>query len=82
MSMANLTLSIPDDLYKEMKKHPEIRWSEVARQSLRMKLQDLRRLDELLGKSRLTGEDVSAVGKSVKDAVWRRHGKRPPAGSR
>jgi hypothetical protein len=80
--MANLTLSIPDDLYEEMKKHPEIRWSEVARQSLRMKLQDLRRLDELLGKSRLTGGDVQAVGEKVKEAVWRRHGKRPAAGSR
>lgn len=33
--MANLTLSIPDDLYEELKKHPAIRWSEVARQSPR-----------------------------------------------
>ena len=82
MAMANLTLSIPDDLYGEMKKHPEIRWSEVARQSLRTKLQDLRRLDELLAKSCLTQGGVSVVGRSVKEAVWRRHGKRPPAGSR
>ena len=31
--MANLTLSVPDALYEEMKRHPEIRWSEVARQA-------------------------------------------------
>jgi len=73
--MANLTLSIPDDLYEEMKRHPEIRWSEVARQSLRTKLHDLRRLDELLGKSRLAQEDESAAATKVKDTVWRRQKK-------
>ncbi len=34
LSMAHITLSIPDAIYKEMKKHPEIKWSEVARQSI------------------------------------------------
>jgi len=32
--MAHITLSIPDVVYKEMKQHPEIKWSEVARQSI------------------------------------------------
>lgn len=32
--MAHITLSIPDKVYKEMKNHPEIKWSEVARQSI------------------------------------------------
>ncbi len=32
--MANMTLSIPDPLYEEMKKHKEIKWSEVARKSI------------------------------------------------
>lgn len=32
--MAHITLSIPEQVYKEMKKHPEIKWSEVARQSI------------------------------------------------
>lgn len=71
--MANLTLSIPDPLYKEMKKHPEIRWSEVARQALARKLEDLRRLDDLLGDSRLRDEDVDAIAKKVKERVWKRH---------
>ncbi len=80
--MTNLTLSIPDDLYEEMKKHPEIRWSEVARQAVRRKLEDLRRLDELLAPSRLTEDDVAELGRQVKKAVWKRHRKKRAAGPR
>ena len=32
--MAHITLSIPDEVHSEMKRHPEIKWSEVARQSI------------------------------------------------
>ena len=32
--MAHITLSIPDEVYETMKKHPEIKWSEVARKSI------------------------------------------------
>ena len=71
--MPNLTLSIPDALYEEMKKHPEIRWSEVARQSLARKLDDLRRLDILLAKSRLHDKDVEELSRKVKSGVWKRH---------
>ena len=80
--MTNLTLSVPDDLYEEMKKHPEIRWSEVARQALVKKLDDLRRLDALLSGSKLTDEDVENVAKSVKEGVWKKHRKRRATGSR
>lgn len=80
--MTNLTLSVPDELYEEMKKHPEIRWSEVARQALAKKLDDLRRLDALLSGSKLTDEDVNDIAKSVKQGVWKRHRKRRETGSR
>lgn len=32
--MPNVTLSVPPELAKKMKKHPEVRWSEVARQAI------------------------------------------------
>ena len=32
--MPNITLSVPPDLYRRMKKHPEIKWSEVARKAI------------------------------------------------
>lgn len=36
--MAHITLSIPDDLYQEIKKHPQIKWSEAARQGIKQQL--------------------------------------------
>jgi len=80
--MANLTLSIPDDLYEEMKRHPEIRWSEVARQAVKKKLDDLRRLDALLRGSRLTERDVEELGREIKERVWKRHRKATSPSSR
>ena len=71
--MSNLTLSVPDSLYEEMKKHPEIRWSEVARQALAKKVEDLRRLDALLADSALRERDVEDAGRKVKEKVWRKH---------
>ncbi len=48
--MAHITLSIPDEVYEKMKKHPEIKWSEVSRQSIIEKM-------TLLGKT-LKAEDL------------------------
>lgn len=41
--MANITLSIPDDIRERMRKYPEIKWSEVVRRAI------LEYLDELMG---------------------------------
>ena len=32
--MPNLTVSLPEDLRKRMRAHPEIRWSEVVRRAI------------------------------------------------
>jgi predicted CopG family antitoxin len=32
--MPNITLSVPPEVYKKMKEHSEIRWSEVARRAI------------------------------------------------
>lgn len=32
--MANITVSIPKELYEKMKRHSEVRWSEVVRKAL------------------------------------------------
>lgn len=41
--MANITLSIPDDVRERMRNYPEIKWSEVVRQAI------LEYLDKLTG---------------------------------
>ncbi len=32
--MANITLSILDELYRRMKRHPEVRWSKIVRKAI------------------------------------------------
>jgi hypothetical protein len=32
--MTNMTFNLDNDLYRRMKKHPEIKWTEILRQSL------------------------------------------------
>ncbi|HDI86404.1 MAG TPA: hypothetical protein ENF83_03240 [Candidatus Korarchaeota archaeon] len=69
--MPHITLSIPEDLYREMKKHPEVRWSEVARQAIRRYLMSLR--DELSGE-----EILEDLPEDVREALeglsgWEEH---------
>ncbi len=42
LHMAHITLSIPEDVYKGMKRHPEIKWSEIARKSIIKYLNELK----------------------------------------
>lgn len=32
--MTNITFSIDDDVHRKMKEHPEIKWTEILRQSI------------------------------------------------
>ncbi|RLI74572.1 hypothetical protein DRO97_05730 [Archaeoglobales archaeon] len=41
--MPNITLSLPDDIYKKMKKYSEIKWSEVVRKAI---VDYIRKLEE------------------------------------
>lgn len=39
--MVNMTMAIPEQLHKAMKKYPEIKWSEVARQAIEKKTREI-----------------------------------------
>ncbi len=51
--MAHITLSIPNKMYKRMKEHSEIKWSEVARRGI------AEYLNSIKGKS--TTEEIRKV---------------------
>ena len=64
--MANMTLSIPDELYKKMKALSEIKWSEIARKAIEQRVADLEIMNKIAAKSRLTEEDVEELSKKIK----------------
>ena len=66
--MVNLTISIPDDLCEKMKRHSEVKWSEVVRKALVIYLDRLEIVDggiipmkKMAQKLRASGFDVSKV---------------------
>ena len=74
--MPNVTLSIPEALHEKMKKHSEIRWSEVVRKTISEKIEDLEVLDRLTRKSKLTQEDVDEIAHKVNRDVFEELNKR------
>ena len=53
-TMTNMTLAIPEELMAIMKKHKDIKWSEVAREAIAEKAEELKLMDEILSKRKLT----------------------------
>ncbi len=72
INMTSLTLSVSKELKKMMDEHPEINWSEVARQSIIQKLTLLAKMDKLLEKSRLTEKDAIEIGRKVNAGIAKR----------
>lgn len=64
-----MTLSIPEELHKKMKKMCEIRWSEIARQAIEQRVNDLEVMNKIASKSKLTQKDVEEISKKIKGAA-------------
>jgi hypothetical protein len=64
--MANVTLAIPETLYKKMKARPEFKWSEVARQAIEQRINDAELLDDL--KAIAEAEKEHKEGKTISHA--------------
>lgn len=61
-----MTLAIEDNLHERMKKHSEIRWSEVVRKSIWQKVELLEAMDTIASKSKLTQKDVDEISRKIK----------------
>ena len=70
--MPNVTLSIPIELHKKMKKHSDVRWSEIVRRSIAERVETLELMDKIASKSKLTMEDIEEINEKVKLGVYKR----------
>jgi hypothetical protein len=64
--MVSVTLSVPEEMKAEMDEHPEINWSEVARQSIEGKLAELRFLERFKEESELTEAEAIELSRDLK----------------
>ena len=67
--MVNMTLALPEELHKKMKRFSEIRWSEIARKAIEQRVDDLEVMDRIASKSKLTKKDVEEISKKIKRAA-------------
>jgi len=72
MFMANITLSVPDNIHKKMKHFSEVKWSEVARKAIIEKIEMLALAEKLAQKSKLTEKDVEEFNKKIKSSASKR----------
>ena len=72
--MVNITLAVPRELKEIMDKHPEMNWSEIARQAFREKASRIELLDAIAAKSKLTEKDALEIGRKVNKEIAKRHG--------
>ena len=72
--MTNMTLAVPEELHNIMKKHKDVKWSEVAREAIWQKARKLELMDKLLAKSKLTEQDALEIGRKVNKGIAKRHG--------
>ena len=73
--MVNVTLAVPEDIYRVMKKRKEVNWSEVARQAIRSYAAKLEAMDRLAKNSGMTGKDSLELGRKINRGLAARYRK-------
>lgn len=68
-----MTISVPDELKARLMSHPELNWSEVARQAWEKKIQQLDLLNRLTANSTATDKDIEELAALIKKGMARRH---------
>jgi len=64
--MPNMTFAVPEELHKELRRHRDIRWAEVARRAFVRELNRLHIYDRVLVGSKLTEADAVELGRDIR----------------
>jgi predicted CopG family antitoxin len=67
--MPNMTLSLPEDVYKIVKNHKEVRWSEIARRAIEDYAKKIALLNAMTAQSDLSEEDIMMLDTKVKSGI-------------
>ena len=67
--MPNITLAISEEVYSLMKKHREMRWSEVARKAIIEEVKNIELIEKIASKSKLTMKDIEEINEKIKKGM-------------
>jgi len=71
--MPNMTLSLPEDVYKIVKAHNEVRWSEIARRAIEDYAKKIALLNAMTHESELTENDITALDHKAKAGIQKHY---------
>jgi len=71
--MVNVTISVPSELKVLIDRHPEINWSEVARQAWKQKAEQLELLNSLTSGSKASDSDIMEISRKIKAGMAKWH---------
>jgi len=71
--MVNVTFAVPEELHVIMRRHPEIKWSEIARKAMWEYARKLEFMECVVRESRLSEEDVLKLDRRVKAGLRRKY---------
>jgi hypothetical protein len=73
MFVVNVTFAVPEELHEVMRRHPEIKWSEIARKAIWEYARKLELMERLTKESRLSEKDVLELDRKVKAEVSQKY---------
>ena len=73
VKMPTITLSVTEDLKREMEEFKIINWSEVAREAIKEKLSELALFKSIVKKSRLTEKDASSIANKISSSMHEKY---------
>jgi hypothetical protein len=71
--MVSVTLSVPDEIKREMDSFTDVNWSAVAREAIKNKLLLLKKFKEFTKNSKLTDADALELGRKVNKTLSARY---------
>ncbi len=71
--MPNMTLSLPEEVYKIVKAHNEVRWSEIARRAIEDYAKKIALLNAMTNESELTEDEITALDHKVKAGIQKHY---------
>jgi len=71
--VVNVTFAVPEELHEIMRRHPEIKWSEIARKAIWEYARRLQLMERLTSESGLSEKDISELDKKVKAGIAKKY---------
>lgn len=76
--MPTITLSVPDELKRDMDELEFVNWSAVAREAIREKISEFALFNSIISKSKLSEKDALDLGNKVSKSMHEKYKKKFP----